>query len=230
MHSGPSRLSARFNPPLLRSSWARQLDLSETCPRHWTIWGISLQALAFFLARAIQGGSSWGSAGAGEPRWAGFSGAVLDEKGGEVTVMLWGWGLLGEVAVLEGGGGLVQEGDFWGTGTGVGGDRDLWSGIGWGVGLVAAGGTWGFGGTGQGSDWGLGGWGGTGAGGERALRTSFSTDTGGLLISSGLTGGRRIESVKKTKQGKHFLKDMFDCCVCWFYFIIIGRNDSSVII
>ena len=71
--------------------------------------------------------------------------------------MLWGWGLLGEVAVLEGGGGLVQEGNFWGTGTGVGGDRDLWSGIGWGVGLVAAGGTWGFGGTGQGSDWGLGG-------------------------------------------------------------------------
>lgn len=26
---------------------------------HWTIWGISLHALAFFLARASQGGSSW---------------------------------------------------------------------------------------------------------------------------------------------------------------------------
>ncbi len=28
---------------------------------HWTIWGISLHALAFFLARASQGGSSCAS-------------------------------------------------------------------------------------------------------------------------------------------------------------------------
>lgn len=101
--------------------------------RHWTIWGISLQALAFFLASAIQGGSSWGRAAGGRPRWedavcpespagleAGFSGAGLDEKGGEAT-----GGVLGEVAVLERDGGLVQEGGFCGTGTGVGGDRDL---------------------------------------------------------------------------------------------------------
>lgn len=56
------------------------------------------------------------------PRWADFSGAALDEKGGEVTVV--------EVAVLDGDDGLVQEGDFWETGTGVGGDRDLWCGVG----------------------------------------------------------------------------------------------------
>lgn len=72
--------------------------------------------------------------------------------------MLWGWGVLDEVAVLErSGGGLVQEGDFWETGTGVGGDRDLWGGLGWGGCLAVAGGTWGFGGTGQGSEWDLGG-------------------------------------------------------------------------
>lgn len=144
-------------------AWARVLDPTETCNHHWTIWGISLQALAFFLAKAIQGGSSWGNAGGGRPRWEDgvwlespgtlepdLSGAVLDEKGGELTVVLWGWGVLDEVVVLERDGGLVQEGEFWGTGTGARGDGNLW-------GLAVAGGTWGFGGIGQGSDWDLGG-------------------------------------------------------------------------
>lgn len=67
------------------------------------------------------------SPGALEPD---FSGAVLDEKGGEVSVVVWGGGVLDEVAVLERDGGLVQEGAFWVTGTGVGGDRDLWGGLG----------------------------------------------------------------------------------------------------
>lgn len=79
---------------------------------------------------------------------ADFSGAVLDEKGGEVTVVL--WGILAEVAGLDRGGGLVQEGGFWATGTGVGGDRDLWAGC-----FAMEGRTWGFGGTGQGGDWDL---------------------------------------------------------------------------
>lgn len=69
--------------------------------------------------------------------------------------MLWGWGVLGEVAVLEGGGGLVHEGDFCETGTGVGGDRDLLGGSGWGGVLAVVRGTWGFGRTGPGSDWDL---------------------------------------------------------------------------
>lgn len=60
------------------------------------------------------------------------------------------------MTVLERDGGLVHEGDFWVTGTGVGGDSDLWGGLGW-IGFVMAGGTWGFGGTGPGSDWNLGG-------------------------------------------------------------------------
>lgn len=125
--SGPAPTLSQIS---LEAAWTCVLDLTGTCACHWTIWGISLQALAFFLAKAIQGGSSWGSAGEGRPRWeegvwlerpgalgTDFSGAVLDEKGGEVTVVLTGWGVLDC--------GLVQEGDFWGTGTGVGGDRDL---------------------------------------------------------------------------------------------------------
>lgn len=43
---------------------------------------------------------------------ADFSGAVLEEKGGEVTVVLWACGVLDEVAVLGRDGGFVQEGDF----------------------------------------------------------------------------------------------------------------------
>lgn len=90
------------------------------CSHHWTIWGISLQALAFFFAKAIQGGSSWGNAGGGRPRgedgvWLGspepfepdLSREVRDEKGGEVTVVLWVWGVLVWVAVLERHGGFV---------------------------------------------------------------------------------------------------------------------------
>lgn len=120
------------------------------------------------MARAIQGGSSWANAGGGRPRWEDgvwlespgalepdFSGAVLDENGGEVSVVLCGEGVLDEVAVLVGDGGLVQEGDFWATGMGVGGDRDLWGKLGCGVCLAAVGGCWGFGGTGQESDWDL---------------------------------------------------------------------------
>lgn len=57
---------------------------------------------------------------------------VLDEKGGEVSVVLWGGGVTDEAAVLEGDIGLVQEGDFRGTGVGEEGDRDLWGEVGWG--------------------------------------------------------------------------------------------------
>lgn len=52
-------------------------------------------------------------------------------------MVLWG------CAVLETDDGLVHEGDFWGTGTGVG--RNLW-----GEGLAVE--TWGFGGMGHGRD------------------------------------------------------------------------------
>lgn len=61
-----------------------------------------------------------------------------------MAVVLWGWVALEEgkeAAVLERAGGLVQEGAFGGTGTGVGGERDLWCGVGWGGGFVVAGGT-----------------------------------------------------------------------------------------
>jgi len=58
-----------------------------------------------------------GSPGALEP---GFSGEILDEKGGEVT-----GGVLGEVAVLERYEGVVLGAGFEGTGTGVGGDKDF---------------------------------------------------------------------------------------------------------
>lgn len=83
------------------------------------------------------------------------SGAALEEKGGEVGVVLRGSGVLGEAAALEGDGGLVQEGDFLGTVIGAGGDRDLWGAAGWGGCLAADGGSCGFGGTGQGGDWNL---------------------------------------------------------------------------
>lgn len=77
------------------------------------------------------------SAGAFEPD---CGEAVLDEKGGEVTVVLWACTGLDEGAGLERDGGLVQDRGFWGTGTGVGGGRDRWAGVGWGVGLAEAGG------------------------------------------------------------------------------------------
>lgn len=85
--------------------------------------------MAFFLARAIQGGSSWLRAGEGTPRWAAgvglepadCAGVVLDEKGGDVSVML---PVGREGAGLEVDSGLMQEGGLWPTGTGVGGDRD----------------------------------------------------------------------------------------------------------
>lgn len=80
---------------------------------------------------------------------------VLDEKGGEGTAVLWDCVVFGTGrggAALERDGGLVQEGDFWGTGTGVGGESDLGAELGWGGGFAVAGRTWGFGGTGQGSD------------------------------------------------------------------------------
>lgn len=73
---------------------------------------------------------------------------VLDENGGEVTV-----GVLGEVAVLDRYDGVVQGGDFDGTGTGAGGDRDLWGESGCGGGFAVAEGLCGFGATGQGSGW-----------------------------------------------------------------------------
>lgn len=70
---------------------------------HWTIWGISLQALAFFLASAIQGGSSWARVVGGRFRWeggvcpgspgalrTGFSEAVLDGNGEQVSGVLEG--------------------------------------------------------------------------------------------------------------------------------------------
>lgn len=166
---------------------------------HWTIWGISLQALAFFLASAIQGGSSWGRVGGGWPRWeAGvwpgspgaldFSG-IFVEKGGEVS----------DLDVGEGFEGDVQEGAFWGTGVGVEGDRDLWGEWSWGAGLAVAGRSWGFGGTGQGRDWALGGWGGTGVGGERVLLDPFSADAAGLSISNALTG-RRTNNIQTKRQ------------------------------
>lgn len=82
----------------------------------------------------------------------------------------------------------MNEGDFWETGTEVGGERGPWAGLGWGGGFEVAGRRRGFGGTGQGSDGDFKGCGGTGAGGERALLVSFSTDEEGLLISAGLTG------------------------------------------
>lgn len=116
-----------------------------TLTPHWTIWGISLQALAFFLASAIHGGSSWGRGGPVRPLWGetaalgpDFSGAVTSEKAAGVTAALWGGrGLEGEVVTgLGGDEGLVQELGFWGTGTGVGLGRDLWS-----TGLVVEGGT-----------------------------------------------------------------------------------------
>lgn len=72
-----------------------------------------------------------------------------------MTVVLWGCvvfdkGREGAALVTEGG--LVQEGDFWETGTGVGGERDLRAELGWGGGFAVEGRTWGFGGTGQGRD------------------------------------------------------------------------------
>lgn len=86
--------------------------------------------MAFFLARAIQGGSSWVRPGEGTPRWAAgiglepadCAGVVLDdENGGEVSVML---PVGRDGAGLEVDVGLLQEGGLWATGTGVGGDRD----------------------------------------------------------------------------------------------------------
>lgn len=189
--------------------------------RHWTIWGISLQAFAFFFASAIQGGSSCGKAGADRPRWedgacpevpgALLSWVVLDEKGGEVTVGLWGCVVFGtgrEGAALERDGGLVQ-GDFWGTGTGVGCERDLGAELGWGWGFVKAGRTWGFGGTGQGSDGDFEGGSGTGVGGGRVLLASFSIAAEGLLISNTLAEPRQKHTcVKQTRMQKHVLKLM----------------------
>lgn len=67
--------------------------------------------------------------------------AVLDEKGGEVSVVLWACGVLDEVAVLARDVGLVQDGGFWGTGTGVGGERDRWAGVGGGGCFAGAGGS-----------------------------------------------------------------------------------------
>lgn len=101
--------------------------------RHWTICGISLQALAFFLASAIQGGSSCGRAGGDRPRRGGaaglgrpgalkldFSVLTLEGNGGEVTEGTWA-----TLSGLERGDDVVQGGGLEGTGTGVGGDMAL---------------------------------------------------------------------------------------------------------
>lgn len=149
---------------------------------HWTICGISLQALAFFFANAIQGGSSCGRAGVVRPRGPGgpadldgdFSGVVLDAKAGDGTGVV-----LGVEVGFEGG---ILGGFGW-TGTGVGGGRDFWGGLGC---FATGGGTCGFGATGQGSSWDLKGWEAAEVWGESALLGSFSGDTGGLT-ASGLT-------------------------------------------